>query len=874
MGPLISGPLVLRLMMTFGGGSSWPGSAISPRPCEMPTITTRTGSGVSPQSSASTSVTPPPRLTLWSLRPASSVPSASQLSQTTSWTDPVGDVLLWERGVATAKSITWKPGRLSCRFRTLAANFLCGDSKCSALAITWLRYWRRRMAGDGTGSLIVFAVGQPAPSAPLAFRGVGGTLKVIETVRTGTRAWLTTGSCDQDSGLWGLILIISYDVASLVLLGHPLGFGLPARASWSWEAEQRGLRMPSEVQACESPSALTFRLAASSISPPRQSRQWCWIGSEQDCYGAYGSPFLRRAIEEEVVDPSQRLTDEHDDKAWCGSLFGSFAVASRMQFPLSLKTQGGVGCGHIVSYKPPYVALRAMPSTSISAPLGRRTSAPHAFSRPLTSLRWLIDALAGFLTRSWLAVWWWRTVGAGKATSPAPTLPVSAGRRRGLSVGAALLAAGSVWRSSRFTRSGSGTCPEHPSPGTASASVERWKPRKSRRGPLPTGSPSKDRRGSVGPAPASQRTSTRTPPAGQCRPDLDPVRTSSQAVATAKRRKLSETRYSTVLTGREDVDGLLRRKTVTLTTRTLYERVGGEFLREHQLTPQSPVADIDAALDRALVQLYLSGESATESNVLYYAVRFLVCRTNAELRLSYRSRQGHARTQRTKHVEPETWEGTVLMCLALLRGAVGRASQLEAALASVGFLLSFDCYGRGTDIIKALKEELRPPMGAPAGLAAKSWTLTLYPSTHLRESKSRRQDLTKIIAGTNPKREWLTGLCSALKKTPTSSSLLLGLREARYVYLFHHGRKLGNLPASHPHRLRHGGASADALLPGISDLTLQDRGSWATAKSVQIYRQPARYLRQLALLSHSQIALAAVAPTEISRRILEALRRR
>ena len=322
----------------------------------------------------------------------------------------------------------------------------------------------------------------------------------------------------------------------------------------------------------------------------------------------------------------------------------------------------------------------------------------------------------------------------------------------------------------------------------------------------------------------------------------------------------------------ESLDGLLRRRTVRPATRRLYERVGGDFLAAHGLNVHSPVADLDTALDAAIVALFLTGEAPAEANILFYAVRWLTCRTNSDFRLAYQSRRGHARSQRGKHIEPESWEATLLMSLYLLRSVTGREERRLAALAAAGFLLSFDLYCRGTDIVTARRSELRPPEGPAAGLAAGAWSLTLFPVGQSAESKTGRQDQTKIVGATDPRRRWLNGICRALKRHPPPSQLLLGLTEAKYVDFFHRARRLAQLPASHPRRLRHGGASADALVPGITDAAIQERGPWASVKSVLLYRLPARYLRQLALLSSSQKLLAARCHHELTEKIVAYLK--
>jgi len=304
----------------------------------------------------------------------------------------------------------------------------------------------------------------------------------------------------------------------------------------------------------------------------------------------------------------------------------------------------------------------------------------------------------------------------------------------------------------------------------------------------------------------------------------------------------------------------------------LYTRAATDFLNRHGLNPQSDPAVIDRELDKDLVQLYLNGEGPTETNYLYYAVRWMTCRTNAELRLAFKSRQGHSRTSRARHVDPETWEGTLLMCRALLLATKATTEAKEAAAACCGFLLSFDTYARGFDLVEALTSELRPPLGAAARSAATAWTLTLYPATGRAVSKTHRQDLTKIIGDTDPRRAWLVRLCPVLKAAHLHPKLLLGLSEARYLHFFRKARSLGNLPQSHPHRLRHGGASADGLLSSVSDFQLQERGNWATPKSVAIYRQPARYLRQLEKLTHAQRDLASVSAPLVEQLVIEALR--
>ena len=143
--------------------------------------------------------------------------------------------------------------------------------------------------------------------------------------------------------------------------------------------------------------------------------------------------------------------------------------------------------------------------------------------------------------------------------------------------------------------------------------------------------------------------------------------------------------------------------------------------------------------------------------------------------------------------------------------------------------------------------------------SAARWTLTLYPSNQARESKTRTQDLTVAIGSTAKRRAWLATLCQPLANRHHPSKTLLGLDVKRYNELLHLARKLAGLDPSSPHRLRHGGASADALLENdekITDLEIASRGRWQSLASIRRYRQPATYLRALQGLTPAQLRAA------------------
>ena len=174
-------------------------------------------------------------------------------------------------------------------------------------------------------------------------------------------------------------------------------------------------------------------------------------------------------------------------------------------------------------------------------------------------------------------------------------------------------------------------------------------------------------------------------------------------------------------------------------------------------------------------------------------------------------------------------------------------------------LLGFDTYARGGDMVWARKEELRPPI--PQVEAASMWTLTLWPSTAHQTSKTNTQDATKTIGLAKP-RSWLAQLCPILKRLAPDDPRLIPLTQERYVTLFHRAFALATLPQCTPHRLRHGGASADGML-GFSDAEIMIKGGWRSPASIQRYRRPARYLRQLSALTPSQLATARASPPAI-----------
>jgi len=211
----------------------------------------------------------------------------------------------------------------------------------------------------------------------------------------------------------------------------------------------------------------------------------------------------------------------------------------------------------------------------------------------------------------------------------------------------------------------------------------------------------------------------------------------------------------------------------------------------------------------------------------------------------------------------------VLQALALMRDATSAHPLPVRASAAVAFLLGFDVYARGGDLTQVMRNQVLPPRPHQTGAVA-AWSVTLFPATQAGVSTTGKQDDTVLIATSNPARAWLTQLLPPITAQRHPSGSLLGLTQSTFVRLFHASRRAAKLPPSWPHRLQHGGASADALA-GCSDLTIADRGRWASVASVRRYRRPGQYLRQLRLLSYAQFAEARAAPDLIVSIVKEAL---
>jgi len=281
--------------------------------------------------------------------------------------------------------------------------------------------------------------------------------------------------------------------------------------------------------------------------------------------------------------------------------------------------------------------------------------------------------------------------------------------------------------------------------------------------------------------------------------------------------------------------------------------------------------EVDAALDAELRTLFMAGEGLAEMRQLLHAVQSDMVRSKGELRLSHATLAGVAAESPPHIEEPETWEATLLQAHALLtQSRLG--TPRTRALVATAWLLAFDLYWRGGVWATLLVGDLSPPARHQAGVGG-LWSVTQFPATGLATSKTRQHDLTGGVGATCAKRRWLQQLCPLLQACPRGASerRLFPLHQDEMQAMFVEGRRLAGLRPSHLHRLRHGGASVDGM-DAVADSVMLERGSWAALRSLMRYRRPARYLRQLALLTKQQVELAQTVPTRILAEVSAGLR--
>jgi hypothetical protein len=133
-------------------------------------------------------------------------------------------------------------------------------------------------------------------------------------------------------------------------------------------------------------------------------------------------------------------------------------------------------------------------------------------------------------------------------------------------------------------------------------------------------------------------------------------------------------------------------------------------------------------------------------------------------------------------------------------------------------------------------------------------------------SKTGTQDNTFVIGDTSKRRAWLQQVAAALHQNVKERVYLYNLAPGQLNRIYNRGATLAKVDEVNLHRLRHGGASADGI-EQVPEPTIQSTGFWASVKSVQRYKKPGAYLRELSKLPAAQLAMAQALERTLAQRL-------
>ena len=131
----------------------------------------------------------------------------------------------------------------------------------------------------------------------------------------------------------------------------------------------------------------------------------------------------------------------------------------------------------------------------------------------------------------------------------------------------------------------------------------------------------------------------------------------------------------------------------------------------------------------------------------------------------------------------------------------------RASVIASCFLISFNGYHMPIDPTTIRRAALFVPTEHQMGVAS-GWSNTLYPKSRNAASKPGKQGSTFVIGEASLRRCWLARIANSFLRARRGEHVLFGLSTQRLNDML---RRLAKLPETNRHRLRHGGASADAL---------------------------------------------------------------
>ena len=196
-----------------------------------------------------------------------------------------------------------------------------------------------------------------------------------------------------------------------------------------------------------------------------------------------------------------------------------------------------------------------------------------------------------------------------------------------------------------------------------------------------------------------------------------------------KRRRDQQVRaarlQAAAVRSRAPLDGLLRRKRLHPKTRDLYAACFKDFLlRARQLSvPVATAEQLDAALDRDFVQLFLQGKSVQDVRRLFYAAIAERELRPLELPLAHASLRGFTRDEPEPARDPCTWEAALLIADWILRLG-GRVNVLMSA----AVVVQFDTYARPGALLVLRREAILEP-GMSRFAVQRQFLLEFFPTS-------------------------------------------------------------------------------------------------------------------------------------------------
>lgn len=340
-----------------------------------------------------------------------------------------------------------------------------------------------------------------------------------------------------------------------------------------------------------------------------------------------------------------------------------------------------------------------------------------------------------------------------------------------------------------------------------------------------------------------------TPPSG-----VPAGRPPQHARAEARRRRAPEAASV------QDAD-YLKTRSATAKTDRLYRSSVAEFeeyCRARKLYLDS-LTDRDTAFASYFGHLFFNGykNHAARNCFWGYAYVYDEIVIGARYPKAHSALKGWNRAAPRRIGDPQPWELAVAVSDILASAAGVAALGASALTAARAVVFQFDTYARPSEALQPRRCDV-----IPSPRQKGTWSIILGPSDDCAEGS--RLNMSRAAMGTPRAKGSKTGALdnTVLVGKPASD-------EAGRARLPHHARPHKELDVAHlrlhPHSLRHGGASVDAL-SGHRDLpTIQHRGQWSHVNSVARYRKPGVYNRILNSFPANVLARARLAESQLPR---------